>query len=463
VKYTRPAVVALALALSGCGGGGSSSPVSPAGAQPTPTGVPTTTPSGWKQTATVSLSWNLSTRPGSVAARKPQYVSPSSASLVTTVLSVNGLTGSNIPSWVAPNPTTLTLTTTGPNPPCAVSVGVETCAATIPAPPGSVTYSFVIADGSSNVLSETPTAGVTFTIAQGQSNTSLSVSLEAVVASVQPTTSGSAIAPLAAGTPSQQTIAVNAYDADANQITNGSAITYEDPFAITDPDPTGQTMLVPSTGSCPGSPAGYSTGSSVTFSGDSGSGNSLILCYSGQATNPFGLTARHTVPSAPFPLAPNSQTSVTTSVNDVGTPGTSTCNAGAGCQASDVDFGAQTLFFDATGSANSQAFDATELGWTNSPYNQNFILTLDTNSADAGEGYCGTGGSAVVSVSPTSPATSWVVTPQNDGICKATLFESLPAAYGGVFPAHSGTSTSTVYFSMSSTSFIINGIRRRTP
>jgi len=457
VKHIRSAVVALALTLSGCGGGGSSSPVSPAAAQPTPTSVPTSAPNGWKQTATVTLSWALSTKPGSVAARKPQYVSPSSASLVTTVMSVNG---TSAPSWVTPNPTTTALTTTGTNPPCAASVGVESCVVTIPAPPGSVKYSFAVKDASANTLSMTAPAGVTFQIAQGQSNTGLSVNLEAVVASAQTTTSGSSIAPLAAGTPSQQTITVNAYDADANQITNGSAITYEDPFTIGDPDPTGQTMLIPSTGSCPGSPAGYSTGSSVTFGGDSGSGNALILCYSGRATNPFSLAVTNN--GIPFTVAPNSQVAVTTSVSNVTTSGTATCNAGAGCLVTDVDFGAQTMFFDVTNGAN-QTLGASESGWTGAPYNQTFNLTLDTNPADANEGYCGTGGSAVVSVSPTSPTTAWTVTPQNDGICKATLFESLPAAYGGVFPAHAGGSTRTVYFSVSSTSFTINGIRRRTP
>jgi hypothetical protein len=236
----------------------------------------------------------------------------------------------------------------------------------------------------------------------------------------------------------------------------GNAITYYTPFTITDPDPTGATEIIASSATCPSGTATDPTGSSLTFSGDSGSGNAFLLCYTGLATKPFslGLTLNGN-PSALFVTPANA--AATTTVNDITVSGTTTCNAAANCAPTDPDYNQQTLLFDST-TAAAQLFSASELGWTDNPYDEILTLTLDENATDPG--YCGTGASATVTVSSVG-SNGWSVSPQNDGYCEATLAESLPLAYGGTFPAHSGSSVSQVWFSVTSSSFNVNGIHRQ--
>jgi hypothetical protein len=316
-----------------------------------------------------------------------------------------------------------------------------------------------VLDSAHNTLSETPAGGVSEAIAQGQSNVLPPVNLEAVVASVDL----SGFSTLNADVPDNQVVTITAYDADQNVITDGgNAITYFNAFTISDPDPTGATELVAASSSCPGSTGTDPTGTSLTFSGDTGSGNSFLLCYTGLATNPFSLGLTLNNVSTPFVTPANA--AATTTINDITVSGTTTCNASAGCIAptpgvpgsGSPDWGDQTLFFDST-TAGSQLFSASELGWTDNPYDKILTLTLDENASD--QGYCGTGGSAVVTVNPVG-SNGWSVSPQNDGYCEATLTESLPGAYGGTFPAHSTSSVSQVWFSVTSSSFNINSQHR---
>jgi hypothetical protein len=451
VKYTRHVLVGLTLLLAGCGGGGGGSvavPGSPVATPTTaPTSTPTTSPSSWKNTAKVTLSWRLPATKASVKARKPQYVSPSSASLSITIASVNG---GAVPSWAAPGTFSFALSTSTN---CSVNAGVETCAVTVPAPPGTVVYDFAVLDSAQNTLSETPAGGVSEPIAQGQSNVLPPVNLEAVIASVD--LGGFSV--LNADQPDNQSVTVTAYDADSNVIYDGgNGITYFNPFTITDPDPTGATEIIASSASCPSGTGKDTTPSSLTFSGDTGFGNTFLLCYTGLATKPFslGLTLNGNA-SASFVTPANA--TATTTVDDITVSGTTTCNAAANCQPTDADYGQQTLLFDST-TAAAQLFSASELGWTDNPYDEILTLTLDENVADPG--YCGSGAGAVATVTPVG-SNGWSVSPQNDGYCEATLNESLPVAYGGTFPAHSGSSVSQVWFSVTSSSFNVNGIHRQ--
>jgi hypothetical protein len=448
VKHTRSLLAALTLLLAGCGGGGGGSATVPGGSpvmtpSTAPSTAPTTSPSSWKQTAKVTLSWHLPATKASAKARKPQYVSPSSAGLSVTIVSVNGST--TLPSWAAPGSFSFSLSTSTN---CSVSSGIETCAVTVPAPPGTVVYDFAVLDSTAHTLSETPAAGVSETIAQGQSNVLPPINLEAVVASVDL----SGFSTLNADVPDNQTVTITAYDADSNVIYDGgNGITYFNPFTISDPDPTGATEIIASSASCPSGSGTDPIGTALTFSGDTGFGNSFILCYTGLATNPFSLGLMlNGISGTPANAA------ATTTVNDITVSGTTTCNAAANCLSTDPDWTQQTLFFDST-TASAQLFSVSELGWTDNPYDEIITLTLDENATDPG--YCGTGGSATVTVNPVG-SNGWSVSPQNDGYCEATLTEDLSPAYDGMFPAHSSNSVSQVWFSVTSSSFNVNGIHR---
>jgi len=454
VKNTRYLVVAAIAFLAGCGGGGGGG-TTPAIATPTtaPSNAPTSTPTAWKQTATVKLSWKLPATQSSVKARKPQYVSASSAEVTTQVLSVNNGTP---PSWVTPNPSTVALTV-GSN--CSVSSNIETCAITVPAPPGTVVYGFEVLDGSSpaKVLSETPAGGVSETIVQGQSNVLPPVNLEAVVANVEIGT----FSTLAADTPSSQVSSVTALDADGNSLTTGNAVTFYNPFTISDGDATGATELLAGSGGCPPNVGTVTPSTSLTFSGDSGSGNSFTLCYTGLATGSatnqiaLGLTLNGT--AASFDTANGGGNGIIdTTISDITSSGTTYCDASVSCLATDPDYDQWSLFFDST-TAGSQLFSVSEPGWTDNPYDETITLTLDENATDSG--YCGGAGSPVVTVNSVG-SNGWSVSPQNTGYCEATLTENLPSGYGGVFPPHSSSSVSQIWFSVTNTSFSVNAKSR---
>jgi hypothetical protein len=296
----------------------------------------------------------------------------------------------------------------------------------IPAPPGTVTYNFTVFDrsnGAGNAVSEVISA-LTFT--SGVSNTP-SVTMQGVPARV--TVSGAA--PSANIPLTNQPLTVTVADADNNTIVSG---TYFTPVTLTDGDATAQTTIAKN---------GGTGGTSVTLSG-AAEASAVTLAYTGQATNPIPITASGTGVTGGGTIA--------TSVNDISVTGTTICNASAGCASTAPDYGLPTVFFGAT-SAGAQTLTAAELGWSNAPYNQKFTLTLDPAT-------CGSGASQVVQ-SPANPATSWSITPQAVGICKATLAESLPVSYGGTFPTHGATSTKIVYLSVTSNSFTVQSTDRK--
>ena len=260
---TRAVAVASLVLLAGCGGGGGSAP---APQQPPVQATPAAIVPAAAGSALLTLDVP---RSGSSAQRAPKYVSPNSAKLVVTVLTVNGNAPSATQVPPALNPSTFALTT-APGGNCTVSPNGETCTVTIPAPTGQVTYQFDVFDAANNKLS---TNTLTYTIAAG-SSPSLQAQLKGIVSTVTVT------APtLTAGTSFSGPITVQAFDASGALIV-GSA-PYNNPFTLTDNDGTGATSLTD----------GSTTGLVVTVAGPN---DVVILNFDGQDIDPFTITA--TVP-----------------------------------------------------------------------------------------------------------------------------------------------------------------------
>lgn len=407
---SRALVAASILLLAGCGGGGGG-----ATPQPRPTVLPTNSPTnGYQNTASLRLTIPLGAKPGSDV-RHPQYVSPNSAILVVTVNTVNNAPP---PSWVTPNPQTVVLTTAGATPNCILGTGTETCTVTVAAPPGTVNYTFQVEDGSSHVLSTVTTDEV---IVQGSSN-NLTVTLQGVPSSVT-------IAPLtltaSSGTPGTATtspLAVSVLDASGAQIVDGTTpATYTTPVTLTDNDSSGQTSIDVN---------GGTPGSTVTLNRPT---DIVTLHYTGEAINSFTIGATGTGVTS-------STATISTVINAITLGGTTLDDAAHGGLPGDPNFNQPTLFFSTLG--GTQSFSAAELGWTQAPYNQQFNVVLDAAT-------CGTGAAAVAKLNTTLPATSFSITSQNAGFCKATVTEA-PAGLAG----HGGPTV--VWFSVTTAGFGVN-------
>ncbi len=276
------ALLIAAIGLAACSGGGGSTTLAP---QP----AATTTPiSGASGTLTLTIPRN----PNAVR-RGPQYVSPNSVSLRTTVKTVDGQppTSAQAPQ----NPSTTVLSTgTGGN--CTVGPNGETCTVAIPTPSGTVVYQFDLLDVSGHVLA---TNTVTLQIAAG-SNPSVQAQLDGVVATVTVTAPN-----LQPGTSFSGPVTVNAYDASGALIF-GSA-PFANPFTLTDTDGSSHTSLTD----------GGTTGKTIT---DGGPNDVVILNYDGTYVPSFTITATVngqtttsgtvTVLNAPVTATPNTLTFV---------------------------------------------------------------------------------------------------------------------------------------------------------
>ena len=209
--------------LAACGGGGSAGVPGLPIANP-PFAGPPVAPQG-----SASLTITVPPRTTSTM-RSTRFVSPNAASLVITVVTVNGIAPTATQAPV--NPTTVALSTAGGGN-CTVSPSGETCTVALPAPTGSVKYLLQLEDGAARVLA---TNTVTFTIVASAANQSFAAQLNGVVASVVVT------APkLGAGTSFSGPITVQAFDASGALIV-GSA-PYANAFTLTDNDASGHTSL----------------------------------------------------------------------------------------------------------------------------------------------------------------------------------------------------------------------------
>ena len=393
-------VASLLLLLCACGGGSGSS-ITPS--QPGSSGG--TAP----QTATLTLRFNVGS-PTS-AKRRPSYVSGNATQLVVLVNTVNG--SSSLPSGVASS-TTIALTTTGTSPNCTVSVGVETCTAQVPAPPGSVNYTFKLEDSSDDLLA---TATQTFTITAGTANT-ISLSLGGVVATV--TVSGSS--PLfLPGTGATSALTVTAKDASGYTI--GGSTAYDNPFTLTISDTSGATKL---------SVNGGAANTTITVNAPT---DVVSVVYSGEATSNATVTAGGTGVTGGGTLTSAAGTITLLS----GTLPDDPANGGLN---TDPNWNMPTVFFSSTGV--QATFTAQEAGWTTSPYDQTLTVTLDPTT-------CGSGGSAVASIASStilSGADSIVVNGSNAGFCKVILSDPFLAS-------------TTLWISVTASNFSVNSFHRQ--
>lgn len=183
----RALAVAAYLALAACGGGGSTAPKAP----------------GQGSTGSMTMSFVIpSATTTSSTARKPAYVSPSTASVVVTVSS-----GTTQPAFT-------TTANIGPGEPgCTTSASGTTCLVTVQAALGTDTFTIVDYSGTSgtgNILAE-----ATFTQSVTAGMSPVGVTLSGVLSQVQLSLQTPA---LTAGTAATSILNVNGYDASGNLI-----------------------------------------------------------------------------------------------------------------------------------------------------------------------------------------------------------------------------------------------------
>ena len=285
------ALVASALLLAGCGGGGGSSSV--------PSQQPTAAPTAASQqypTATIVLTFPYPGTKRSANARAPKYVSPNSTMAQFLINTINSVAPTGALAAIANQGRALTY---GGGGNCTVTNNTATCSFTVITPPGSLNYTLNTFDSSNHLLS---TATSTATIATGVANT-ISVTLSGIVSTVS--VSG---ATLSANDQTYkttgETLTVTADDASGAPIVDGTtAANYANPILLTDNDPTGFTKL---------SLNGGTAASSVTVTKPS---DVVTLTYTGQAENPFAITASNAAATT-YPAITGSST-ISTTVNDI--------------------------------------------------------------------------------------------------------------------------------------------------
>jgi hypothetical protein len=193
-----------------------------------------------------------------------QFVSPNSASLAITVVSVNASPPTADQAPV--NPTTVALSTAaGGN--CAVLPAGETCTVPLPVPTGAVTYLLQLKDAAAHILGRST---VTLTV-PGGTNQTFSAVVNGVVATVTVT-----LPATHAGTAFSGPITVQAFDASGALIV-GSA-QYANAFTLTDSDTSAHTSLTNN----------GVTAKTVTVLGPN---DVVILNYDGTAIPPYTVTA----------------------------------------------------------------------------------------------------------------------------------------------------------------------------
>jgi hypothetical protein len=401
--------VASATLLAACGGGGASSPAAP-------TGLPTSAPQGI-QRANLTITFPVGHHTSSNR-KSPQYISPSTTEMVVVVNTVNG--------GLPPGGATISVTyalTVGTN--CTLSSGTETCTLSVLAPPGSVNYTFNATDGT-NTLS-TLTTTIVNTLG---TNNMPSITLLGVVSTV--TISG---ATLSASDTSHattgETLTVSAFDADGNQIVSGSTpATYNNPITLTDNDATGQTQL---------SVNGNAAANSVVVNNPS---DVVKLTYTGQATNAFTITASGTGISG--------SGTISASVFDIAFSGTTNDDAAHGGLSTDPNWGQQTLFFTTT--SGSQVIDPTELGYSTSPFDEQFAIAVSA-------------GCAGIATASAGPAISFTITAAGSpGICSAQVKErgaGYPLTNHTANTSGNPTHDGTFWISVTSSDVTVNAKRRQ--
>lgn len=293
----------------------------------------------------------------SSATRHPHYITANVASVEITLDSVNGAA----PSTGAPLSVTTNITMTSC--PCTV-YGPDV-------PAGSATFTLAAYDQPNAGGDLIATASPTYTIVAGQANNE-SVTLNGVPAAVTVTppsaTAGTVFA-------SPQNISVTVKDGDGNTIMG----TYANPLTLTDSDTSGATSIATSGNDNP--PAGQLLSSSDT----------ATIAYTGLAIAPVTITVRANAATGTASFAPALQPIlVTTYASPAPNP--------------------NFIGVDLRPGSTTGTFTASEVGWTNAPFNKSLALTAS-------------GCAPIASVAPAS-GTSFTATVSATpvaGTCTATL------------------------------------------
>jgi hypothetical protein len=293
------------------------------------------------------------------AAHHPLYVTADIASVQITLDSVNG----NAPSTGAPLSVTTNLTITAC--PCTVyGPGV---------PPGSDTFTLTAYDepnASGNLIA---TATPTYTIAAGQANNE-NVTLNGVPARFSLSFAGKAPS---AGAPTTITLLVTVFDGDGNTIMGS----YANAVTLADSDTSGATSIATSGSDNPPANELLSSNDSAT------------VTYSGLAIVPATITATAKSATGSVSFAPVLQP-ITIITSDAQNP----------------SFAGVDLYAT-SGAGSTGTFSASEVGWTNAPYNQSFAATAAS------------GCSSIATVAPASGTsfTATVAGAPTAGTCTLTL------------------------------------------
>lgn len=429
IAFSAGGAVATAALLAGCGGGGGTA-TSP------PMSTPTTSPSSYAGPfAAVSFSIRIpapgasgssSARSGSSSARRPQYVSPNTASVSFTLNSATAMTAGQVTAYNATGFGTFNVTPGSGA--CVASAGGFDCTENVNLPPGSDNVTINATQGANGTGPLLSTVTQTLVVNTAQNNP-FSVVLLGQVASV--TLTGAA---LSANDTSHATtgevLTVNAADSSGNVITNGpSSANYNNPFTLTDNDATGQTKLVVN---------GGTPSSSVVVSNPS---DVVTLTYTGQAANTFTISES----GGGF----SGFGTISTNVDDITFTGTTLDDDAHGGLSSDANFGQQTLFFFAT--SGTQPVTAAELGFTNAPFNQQFDVTASA-------------GCAGIASTSAGPATTFTITALGStGVCSMRVTEhgtGYPITQHPANVAGSPTENGTFWVSVTTAGVIVNGHRQ---
>jgi hypothetical protein len=222
--------------------------------------------------------------------------------------------------------------------PTVIACSTTACSGAVIAPAGSDTFTVILYDGTNGSGNALSTATTTQTIIAGAAN-SVNETFNGVVTSLAVALGASGTA----GTSASLPLTVTALDADGNTIVgpgsyvtaNGTPVT----IALSDSDATGAT-----------------TPSQTNFTAPT---SGITLNYTGLALAPATLTAKATgYTSATVTFAPTLQPIVATpNVLDL---------------------------YATSGGGSTEAFSASETGWTNPPYNKSFTVSNAVGCATIG-------------------------------------------------------------------------------
>jgi hypothetical protein len=381
----RTLAIATLLFVTGCGGGaGGSAPAAAPSAAPVAL-------TGAVQTGKVILSFPVATKP-SAARRGPTFVDPTNSTTLVTI--INMLNGNPaLPPFLTPYKTTTVSLMVGGS--CSISGNIETCTATIPAPAGSVNYTFNVTDGT-HVLS---TVTVDETLVAGSNNIISGVTLQGVLGSVN-----LSVGTLTGGSAGSGPVGVTVNDPGGAAITGNTT-----PFSASSVTLTSSTTHFKlSVGNGP-------FGASVVITGP-GDAQNVTYSYDGapQAAHGITLTATATTGGAVLGTA-NFGT-----INALPTfTGLTTADTAHGANSGQPNYNGPTEFFTATLQTQSNV-TAAEAGFTSPPASQSLVATPDPA--------CGT---IVASVSVGAPAgppgneALTIVAGSTAGICKIDVSDGL--------------------------------------